>query len=156
MKSKFKLEILRGTINVVVKKDFTKLAKKHKLEFRDEIKYYDAFVFQNIKNRLDYYICFEEKYISFDTISHEIEHLVNSIYIDHGIFHDSNNDEWSAYFTGWLTKKITNILKPYLMKKLIPKVSKEKRNSNSKNKEFKTKVDNSKSDPVIDNNLSER
>ena len=111
---KFKLKILRGTVNVVVKKDFTKLAKKHNLEFRDEIKNYDAFVFQDSKNRLNYFICFEKKYISNDNVSHEIVHLVNAIYLDHGIFHDSNNDEWTAYFTGWLAKKITNILKPYL------------------------------------------
>lgn len=111
---KFKLKILRGTVNVIVKKDFKKLVKKHKLQFRDEIKNFDAFVFQDPKNRLNYFICFEKKYISYDNISHEIIHLVNAIYLDHGIFHDCNNDEWSAYFTGWLTKKITNILKPYL------------------------------------------
>lgn len=118
MKSKFKLEILHGTVNIVVKKDFKAFAEKHKLQFRDEIQNYDAFVFQHEKNRLDYYICFEKGYISLSNISHEIVHLINRIYVDHGIFQDENNDEWTAYFSGWLTKKITDVLKPYLIKKI--------------------------------------
>lgn len=112
MKKTFKLKILHGSVTVVVSKDLSKIAKKHKLEFRsDDIKNYDAFVFQAKKNRLDYFICFEKNYTSHATIAHEITHLVNYIYRDHGIFHDMDNDEWTAYLTGWLTKKIYKILK---------------------------------------------
>jgi len=114
MISKFKLQILHGNVNIIVKKNFKSFAKKHKLEFRSEIENFDAFVFQDDKNRLNYFICFEKKYISLSNVSHEIVHLINKIYIDHGIFHDSNNDEWTAYFSGWLTKKITISLKRYL------------------------------------------
>ncbi len=114
MKSKFKLQILHGTVTVVDSKDLSKIAKEHNVQFRDSVECYDAFVFQSEKNRLEYFICFEKKYISFSNISHEIVHLINAIYIDHGIFQDEKNDEWTAYFSGWLTKKICKILKPYL------------------------------------------
>lgn len=114
MKSKFKLKILHGSITVVVSKDLSKTANKHNLKFSDNIESYDAFVFQAERNRLEYFICFEKKYIKQSVISHEIVHLINAIYIDHGIFQDEKNDEWTAYFSGWLTEKICKILKPYL------------------------------------------
>lgn len=53
---------------------------------------------------------FYSKSLSHDNIAHEVHHAVNKICQTAGIYPDQENDEFMAYFHGWLTGKVYLIL----------------------------------------------
>lgn len=61
-----------------------------------------------------FWILFKSKDSDINTISHEIVHAINFIYISRGIKLDLHNDEPQAYLTGWITEVTTKFLKPYI------------------------------------------
>jgi hypothetical protein len=74
-----------------------------------------AFCVMTNKNGVEHFwIVFKPKDLDLNTISHEIVHAVNFIYLSRGIKPDLNNDEPQAYLTGWVTEVTTKFLKPYI------------------------------------------
>lgn len=74
-----------------------------------------AFCAMTNKNGVDHFwIMFKSKDLDLNTISHEIVHAVNFIYLSRGIKLDLNNDEPQAYLTGWAMGITTKFLKSYI------------------------------------------
>lgn len=122
MKNKiFYVPLLQAKVQIVLVKDITKVNKLITGNFKKDKKSepnYLATTFDNInkKGYVTYFICFKE-IPSNNTLSHEIVHLISFLYRDYGIKHKKNNDEWTAYLTGYLFETIEEILYNFKNKK---------------------------------------
>lgn len=106
-KKKFNLEVYHGEIVVIQTPDIKRIGFKYGFDCSG----CDAIVFRRpYKNGYNRYIFAYEGTAKPHIIAHEIVHLVNYIFKDHGIELDLQNDEPQAYLTGWLTKKINETI----------------------------------------------
>lgn len=102
----FKIPIYQATVTVILDKDLSYVEKKYKTV---SLSNYGAVTMRNDNHFKKYVLAFE--YSDSSIIAHEIVHLINYLYLDCGIELDRVNDEHQAYLSGWLFKKIENILK---------------------------------------------
>lgn len=54
-----------------------------------------------------YFVCIDKKYLSINSLSHEMFHITNRILNNRDIFHE----ETGAWLCGFLTQKVYNFLK---------------------------------------------
>lgn len=102
----FKIPIYQATVTVILDKDLSYVEKKYNTV---SLSNYGAVTMRNDNHFKKYVLAFE--YSDGSIIAHEIVHLINYLYLDCGIELDRVNDEHQAYLSGWLFKKIENILK---------------------------------------------
>lgn len=107
-KQTIKLPIYIGNLTFIRTKKTNKLRKKFGDRIPKNFKDYDAFVFWESNN--EYYVVFR-KNLKGHIISHEMVHLVNRIFYDHGIDLDILNDEPQAYLHSWLFKQTQKFLR---------------------------------------------
>lgn len=113
---------LKSSLNIIIsdKKDWDNaldLVNKYNNSPQEFFEYNQvrAFCATTDKNGINHFwMVFKPVKLSMDTISHEIVHVVNAIYVSRGISLDAENDEPQAYFTGWVTGITTKFLKSYI------------------------------------------
>jgi hypothetical protein len=104
-----------GTLQIVVTDNIKEAELKLKMEPIDSPISYCSYVISNPKpNGVSRYTIFIKPDASLNIIVHESLHIVNMIFNERGIKHDTINDEPSAYLLGWVTDQIYNTLNKYI------------------------------------------
>jgi len=105
---KIDIPIYCGTLIIIQSDNFKDVEKKYNLTDTSKMK---AFHFknQNKNESTNYFIVFKPKE-KFSIISHEIVHLLNQIFRDHGIKLSLKNDEPQAYFHSWLVEQVCDAI----------------------------------------------
>lgn len=110
-RTKINIPIYTGQLVVIVAKNFEKAAKKFNISKIRDVSHYEAFVTKRYTKKGTKFIVFFKPEFSMNTLSHEVTHLVNSIFEYHHIKLDDSNDEPQAYLTGWITEEVCKVLK---------------------------------------------
>lgn len=106
-----KVPIYFGNLVMLQTNKFEKVNKNYNSDFiKEDNDIYDAVVFKNTKKHINQYIVVFRKNTNYAVIAHETVHLVNTIFKDHGVELDLDNDEPQAYLTGWIFNKIDKFL----------------------------------------------
>lgn len=103
---KIAIPIYRGHLTMIFDKNLKYVQKKYKTVC---LKNYGAVTLKDPEENRHYVVAFE--YSDGSIIAHEIVHIINYIYTDCGIHFDRDNDEHTAYLTGWLFEEIEKFLK---------------------------------------------
>lgn len=102
------IPIYFGNLKLHFVKDLSHVNSLYGTDIDDSL--YDAVTFKSKSKDVDEYVVVIKE-VDWSIIAHEVVHLVNSIFLDHGIQLDRINDEPQAYFTGWVTKQIMSFIK---------------------------------------------
>lgn len=95
----------RSKLLVVLDTDLKWIEKKYKTKPLDD---FGAVTLKDETKYRHYVVAFECRNRSL--IAHEIVHIINYIYLDHGVELDRVNDENQAYLTAWLFEEIENFI----------------------------------------------
>lgn len=104
-KKKIKIPIYECKLILILVKDLSYVEKKYKTR---SLKNYAAVTIPDENKLGNYIVAFECK--DRGIIAHEIVHLINYIFIDHGVELDRHNDETQSYLTSWLFNKIEKFI----------------------------------------------
>lgn len=107
-----KVPIYNARLRLILTDDLSKLNERYNFNILPND--YDAVTFKHNVDSTDlvfYVAAFEIGKFKNKFIAHEVVHLVNLIYLDHGIELDRVNDEPQAYLTGFLFEKIEKFIK---------------------------------------------
>lgn len=104
-RKKINVPIFTSTVYVGVTDSFEEFFKKYNISC-DDVNY-DAITLA-FDNKPFYYVIFKKT--SPDIIAHEVVHLKNYIFAHKGQQLDLHNDEFEAYFTGYLFRVISNAI----------------------------------------------
>lgn len=102
-KRKLNIPIFDLTLNVIIADSIEEYANKYNIEFSTTHAEAIAFIHNSQFNVL---------FVStdIDIIAHEAIHIKNMIFDHVHMKLDTDNDEFEAYFTGWLVKQIHGII----------------------------------------------
>lgn len=87
-----------------INQDISNIYKKHKLKNNEIIELEGIFV---SVNGLIYYLLIDKKYLTHNTIAHEIYHAATMITADR----DIDDEETRAWLCGYITEKIYDFIK---------------------------------------------
>jgi len=108
------IPIYFGTLQIVITDDIREAESKLRLEEIESPISFCSYVISNTKpNGISRYTILIKPDASINIIVHESLHIVNMIFSERGIKHDTINDEPSAYLLGWVTDKINDTLNKY-------------------------------------------
>ena len=102
-KRKLNIPIFDLTLNIIVTDSIKDYADKHNIEFTTNDAEAITYTLRNEFNVL--FVSTE-----LDVIVHEVVHIKNIVFDHVHIKLDTGNDEFEAYFTGWLVKQIHGII----------------------------------------------
>lgn len=108
IKKKFKIPLYHGEVTIIQCEDVEKEGEKYGMK---NLLGFEACVFRDFgKDGYMRYVMMFEEGTTFKIVAHESLHLVNNIFHDRGIIHETDNDEPAAYLLGWVVEKCSKIL----------------------------------------------
>lgn len=108
--SKQKIPLYTGYLCIYFCDDFEFINKKYKLNL-DMQEYKDCDAMAGFKESTDEYYVVLNTETTFGIIAHECKHVLNNIYIKHGIELDRYNDEPECYLLKWLVNCVVDTMK---------------------------------------------
>jgi hypothetical protein len=113
------LPIYPMDIVVIIDKDFREANKKYKLGFTEkELTYTCAWTVDCEENQTVYVLLGTED-LTYDTVSHELVHVLSAVCKMKGMKYDIHNDESMAYLAGYIGQRIFDFRDKHLKAKRI-------------------------------------
>lgn len=114
------LPIYELDIVCLIEQDWENSNRKHKLNLDNDCLSAHAVttLLPYTKQRHEIYLLLKPNYLDYNTLGHELHHLINYICIAKGIQPDAENDESLAYLSGYLSQQIFEFRDKYLRNNL--------------------------------------
>lgn len=111
------LPIYELDIVTVISDDFSTVNKKFRLSLTEEDFDVHALTLLHpeYRGRHEVYLILKPKYLDYNTVCHELEHIVMYICQAKGISPDPENDEPLAYLQGYIGQKIFEFRDKYVL-----------------------------------------